>query len=219
MLRVIGAGFGRTGTFSLKTALDLLGYGPTYHMAEVFAHPEDVAVWQAVAEGKPVDWDDLFDGYQSAVDWPASAVYRELMDVYPDAKVILTTRDPQKWHESGLNTIFPGDGTASDEESAERRAHRRMVATLLWDGIFHGRVREREYAIDIFNQHIDRVKAEVPSERLLVYDVAEGWEPLCAFLGVPMPADESFPRLNDTESFRARVAERRQAPSVGHGTV
>lgn len=204
MLEVIGAGFGRTGTYSLKAALERLGFGPTYHMFEVFQHPEHIPLWQAAGEGKPTDWEQIFDGYRSAVDWPASAFYQELMEVYPEARVILTVRDPERWHESGMNTIFPKqeDGPELPEDP-----HGRMVHTILWNGIFGGRVHDREHAIALFNRHIEQVKERVPRERLLVYEVKEGWEPLCAFLGVPVP-DEEFPRLNDTGAFNERRAAR-----------
>lgn len=208
MLRVIGAGFGRTGTFSLKAALERLGFGPTYHMLEVFQHPEHIARWQAAADGAPADWDALFAGYNSAVDWPASAFYRELMDVYPEAKVILTVRDPERWHESGMNTIFPRPDRMPEDESPEMRAHRRMSRAIIWDGIFNGQVLDRNYAIDVFLRHNREVQEQVPPARLLVYDVTQGWEPLCTFLGVPVP-DEPFPRLNDTVSFNERREARR----------
>jgi hypothetical protein len=202
---VIGAGFGRTGTYSLKIALEQLGFGPTYHMSEVFQHPEHIPLWQAAGEGKPVAWDQLFAGYESAVDWPASAFYRELMDLYPDAKVILTVRDAERWHESGRNTIFPEREWGPDDDvSPEMREHGRMVQTLLWDGIFDGRVLDRAHAVEVFNRHIQTVQELVPPDRLLVYDVAEGWEPLSAFLGVPVPVGQEYPHLNDTASFKER---------------
>ncbi|HZU14267.1 MAG TPA: sulfotransferase [Chloroflexota bacterium] len=205
MLRVIGAGFGRTGTYSLKTALEQLGFGPTYHMAEVFQHPEHVPVWQAAGDGQRVDWDALFAGYQSAVDWPASAFYRDLMGQYPDARVILTVRDPERWYQSGRDTIFPSGARATEEDiSPEMRAHRHMADTILWNGIFHGQVLDRAHAIDIFTRHIETVRETVDPNRLLVYEVSQGWEPLCAFLGVPVPDGLEFPHLNDTESFQQR---------------
>jgi hypothetical protein len=208
MLRVIGAGFGRTGTYSLKTALEQLGFGPAYHMAEVFAHPEHIPLWQVVGEGGPADWDRLFAGYQAAVDWPVSAFYRELMEAYPEAKVILTVRDPELWYRSGTNTIFPRyEGESEDDLSPEVLAHRRMVRTVVWDAIFNGQVHDRNHAIDVFTRHIERVKEQVPADRLLVFNIKEGWEPLCAFLGVPVPDDE-FPRLNDTASFNERRLSR-----------
>ena len=112
-LDVIGAGFGRTGTMSLKVALEELGFGPCYHMSEVFAHPEHVELWRAAAQGKEVDWEQIFGGYRATVDWPACSFYGELMEKYPDAKVILTVRDPQRWYESAYNTIYTMTRTAS----------------------------------------------------------------------------------------------------------
>ena len=201
MLRVIGAGFGRTGTYSLKVALEQLGFGPSYHMAEVFQHPDHIPLWQAAAEGKPADWERLLAGYQSAVDWPVSAFYRELMEAYPEARVILTVRDAERWYKSGKNTIFP---EPEADVTPEMEEHRHMVRTIVWDGIFGGRVQERDHAIGIFERHQQMVQEHVPSDRLLVYDVKQGWEPLCAFLGVPVPVGEEFPHLNDTASFNAR---------------
>jgi hypothetical protein len=93
-LKVIGAGFGRTGTSSLKQALEDLGFGPCHHMTEVIAHPQQVPVWEAAMNGEPVEWEDVFHAYQSAVDWPSAAFYEPLMERYPDARVILTVRDP-----------------------------------------------------------------------------------------------------------------------------
>jgi hypothetical protein len=208
MLRVIGAGFGRTGTYSLKAALEQLGLGPAYHMAEVFEHPEHIALWQAVGEGARADWDTVFAGYQAAVDWPASAFYRELMEAYPEAKVILTVRDPERWHQSGTNTIFPRPEDELEETlPPEIVAHRRMVRTIVWDGIFNGQVHDRNYAMDVFTRHVETVQKQVPADRLLVYNVKDGWEPLCAFLGVPVP-DNAFPRLNDTAAFNERRRSR-----------
>ena len=124
------------------------------------------------------------------------------MDVYPDAKVLLTVRDPEKWHTSVMNTIGPNNNDETDDPDA--LAHRKMTTSVIWDGTFNGLVEDRQHAISVFNRHIDEVKQHVPAERLLVYEVSQGWEPLCAFLGVPVPADTPFPRLNDTASFRAR---------------
>lgn len=211
MLRVIGAGFGRTGTYSLKAALEQLGFGPTYHMAEVFEHPEHIPFWQAVGDGATPDWDRLFNGYSSAVDWPASAFYRQLMDTYPEAKVILTVREPEQWHKSGVDTIFPTPDRSREEvELPELRAQREMSRTIIWDGIFNGQVLDRNHAMDVFVRHNRAVQEYVPAGRLLVYNVQEGWEPLCTFLGVPVP-DEAFPRLNDTESFNERRQARRSS--------
>lgn len=205
MLRVIGAGFGRTGTYSLKVALEQLGFGPTYHMAEVFQHLDHLPLWQAAGEGKPTDWERLLEGYQAAVDWPVSAFYRELMAAYPEAKVILTVRDAERWYESGRNTIFPGtEGGSEVGAPPEMQEHKEMVRTVVWDGVFGGRVHDRDHALAVYQQHQQMVREQVPADRLLVYDVKQGWEPLCAFLGVPVPAGQEFPHLNDTASFNAR---------------
>jgi hypothetical protein len=207
-MKVIGAGFGRTGTMSLKVALEELGCGPCYHMMEVFDKPRHVALWQAAAEGRPIDWGDLFAGYNSAVDWPACSFYEQLIDLYPDAKVLHTVRDPEKWYESVRNTIYPSTQEAGD--SPDRRAHLHMIKTLIWQRTFHGRFEDKQHALAIFEQHNREVTQRVPAERLLVYDVREGWEPLCRFLGVPVPKDTAFPRLNDTATFQRRVQERTQ---------
>lgn len=114
-LEVIGAGFGRTGTMSLKVALEELGFEPCYHMSEVFTHPEHVELWRAAAQGEPVEWEQIFGGYRATVDWPACTFYGELMENYPDAKVILTVRDPQRWYESAYNTIYTIDRRVGDE--------------------------------------------------------------------------------------------------------
>src|SRR5262245_50709202 len=106
MLRVIGAGFGRTGTLSLKAALEQLGFNPCYHMVEVLSHPDHIARWRAIGEGQAAEWEALFAGYQAAVDVPASEYYAQLMQAYPEAKVVLTVRDPEQWYESASSTIF-----------------------------------------------------------------------------------------------------------------
>lgn len=209
-MKVIGAGFGRTGTTSLKTALEKLGLGPTYHMTEVFEHPSHADFWQrATMPGEPVEWPEILGGYGSAVDWPACSFYEELMAEYPEAKVILTVRDAESWHGSVRDTIHeistPGPGSLLMRLVGLFAPHIKktgqMVNDLIWQGTFHGRFEEKEYAIEIFESHIREVKATVPSERLLVFDVGEGWEPLCEFLGAETP-DEPFPRLNDAKTFR-----------------
>jgi hypothetical protein len=204
-MRLIGAGFGRTGTFSLKTALEQLGFDPCYHMAEVFDKPRHNALWRMAAAGQPVDWDELFAGYQAAVDWPACAFYAQLMEYAPDAPVLLSVRDPEQWYTSVMNTIYQRTGPAPVEDE-----HGQMIRALIWENTFHGRFEDKPYAISIFERHIAEVKARVPAGRLLVYNVQEGWEPLCRFLGVPVPADTPFPRLNDTREFQARVRAGKQ---------
>ena len=202
-LEVIGAGFGRTGTMSLKVALEELGIGPCYHMIEVFEHPEHVSLWEAAIRGEPLDWEKIFGSYQAAVDWPTAAFYKELMKVYPHAKVLLTIRDPEKWYESTKNTLYPtGD-------APEPSPIMRMATKLVWEQTFDGNFEDRRYAIEVFKRHNEEVKKHVPPERLLVYEVKEGWKPLCEFLGVEIPEEKPFPHLNDTEAFKEMMQQRR----------
>jgi hypothetical protein len=227
-LEVIGAGFGRTGTMSLKVALEELGLGPCYHMTEVFAHPEHVEVWRAAARGEPVDWEQIFDGYRAAVDWPTCSFYGELMEEYPDAKVILTVRDPQRWFESAHDTIYSITRAAASSPifylaslvvpraRGVKRA-RPMIEEIVWERDFDGRFENREHAIETFERHNDEVKERVPAEKLLVYEVKEGWGPLCEFLGVEIP-NKPFPHLNDGEVFRGRIRRIRALSVVTLGS-
>jgi hypothetical protein len=207
-LKVIGAGLGRTGTLSLKAALEQLGFGKCYHMTEVLAHPEHVRVWDAAARGEPVDWEALFQEYQATVDWPGCNFYEELLRLYPDAEVILTVRDPDRWYDSAKQTIYYVRQAFPDwllPWMPRMRRFRRMLDRLIWDGTFGGRFEDKPHAIEVFNRHNEAVKRAVPPDRLLVYEVREGWGPLCAFLGVPVPEGQPFPHLNDTEVFRSRI--------------
>lgn len=198
-LKIIGAGFGRTGTFSLKNALEELGFRPCYHMAELFERPDAAEQWEAIVAGTPADWNTVFAGYQAAVDWPSCAFYKELMQVYPEAKVLLTVRDSEQWYESVISTIYE-----TSRSHLPHSPHARMVNTLIWEGTFDGKFEDKDYAITVFHRHSEEVKRHVPPEKLLVYEVKEGWEPLCAFLGVEVPGDMPFPRLNDRDNFVGR---------------
>ena len=197
-LKVIGSGLGRTGTMSLKLALEKLGLNPCHHMVEVFAHPQSVPLWVEAGRGKP-DWEAIFDGYQAMVDHPGCRFWRELMDYYPDAKVIHTVRDPDRWFDSTQATIFaPTSGALNAPEPM--KAFFEMVMEE-----YEGRQHEREFMKAHFQAHTDNVLATVPPERLLVFEAGQGWEPLCAFLGVPGPATP-YPRENSTADFQARAA-------------
>jgi hypothetical protein len=212
-LKVIGAGFGRTGTLSLKEALNQLGFGPCYHMTEVFSHPEHIDLWEAAAKGEPIDWNDIFADYRATVDWPSCTFYKELMAAYPNAKVLLTVRDPENWYESVNSTIY-GVSRRSPRSPfvavisfamrkfvPEMRKRLHMLNAIIWKGTFGGKFEDKDYAIMLFKRHIELVKQYVPPEKLLVYNVKEGWEPLCAFLGVAVPQAEPFPHVNVRESF------------------
>ncbi|CAA9415872.1 MAG: hypothetical protein AVDCRST_MAG01-01-1929 [uncultured Rubrobacteraceae bacterium] len=215
-MNIIGAGFGRTGTTSLKAALETLGFGSAYHMTEVFTHPEHVGFWEAARRGERVDWEEFFAGYGVAVDWPACAFYAELMETFPGAVVILSVRDPERWYESTRNTIF-GIHRISSGPAPVRLAFAlaglfapgitgiaRLADGIVWRDTFDGRFEDRSYAIETFQRHNERVRRRVPPERLLVYDVKEGWGPLCDFLGVEVP-DRPFPHLNNTREMRRRL--------------
>jgi Sulfotransferase domain len=244
-LEVIGAGFGRTDTTSLKAALEELGFDPCYD--GLFAKPEQVELWEA-ARGKSVDWNKLFGGYRATTDWTACSLYEELMHSYPDAKVILALRDPNRWYESIYNTVYVRGRIASSavfrclsllglrhfdantflllvlRAGALVGLFRPRMARvaglndrLIWEDTFGGNFEDRQHAIEVFERHNEEVKRRVPAERLLVYEIKEGWGPLCDFLGVEEP-DKPFPHLNDTHlpqedplahHFRSWRADRR----------
>lgn len=194
MLKVIGAGFGRTGTHSMKKALEMLGLGPCHHMAEVMSNPDQLATWRAIAAGETPDWNGVFTGYRSAIDWPSAHYWRELAAAFPDAKVLLTIRSPESWYKSFSSTILQGIGP---ETSPESFGHR-----IIRNKIFDGRPEDRDIAIAAFNRNTQEVRAAIPASRLLVFEVGDGWEPLCRFLGIPAPP-QPFPSSNSTEEFRA----------------
>lgn len=196
-LKVIGAGFGRTGTLSLKYALEQLGLGPCHHMMEVFGKPDHIALWQAAAEGKQVDWEEVFDGYNAAVDWPVCYFWKELAALYPDAKILLSRRDPDRWYDSASATIFKAMSAASDDP------HRRMTNTLIVENTFGGNLADRDSAIAIYEKHNQAVINSIATERLLVCEAADGWGPLCNFLDIDVP-ETDYPRVNTTEDFRKR---------------
>ncbi|MEV0401924.1 sulfotransferase family protein [Actinoallomurus sp. NPDC050550] len=205
MLQVIGAGFGRTGTLSMKLALERLGFGPCHHMIELIDDQEQLDLWSRVAEDGTADWDMVYRDFRATVDWPGVTFWRQLVAHYPEAKVILTVRDPRSWYESAYESIYRARSYLADDPLSRER--RELVGRLLWDGAFGGRFEDAEHAMAVFAAHNDEVRREVPAERLLEFQVKQGWGPLCDFLGVPVP-DEPFPRSNDRQEFAARIADR-----------
>lgn len=218
-LHVIGAGFGRTGTSSLKIALERLGFGPCDHMAEVFKHSERAALWEeafaTTRRGEAFEWERLFAGYAATADWPAAFFWRELAADYPDAKVVLSIRDPEAWYESMRRTVY---ALRHDSELARRLAQAvgapsfadwmpRLTDQIIWEGTFDGRFEDRAHALRVFADHAAAVAAAIPPERLLVFEARDGWEPLCRFLGVPVPAGEAYPRLNEASAVEARLRQ------------
>jgi hypothetical protein len=210
-LKVVGAGFGRTGTLSLKSALEMLGFGPCYHMVEVFSRPEHVAMWHRLAFGGPIDWDLMFRDFGATVDWPSARWWREIAAHFPKAKVLLSLRDPEAWYKSMSETIYqPMKSPASDRAPELVRKQNEMVRKAIVADTFDDRFEDKAHALEVFNRHNQEVRDAIDPARLLVFDVREGWEPLCRFLEVPVPS-EPFPRLNDTASTQAMIKRMRES--------
>jgi hypothetical protein len=210
-LKVIGAGLGRTGTMSLKLALEKLLGGPCYHMVELFQHlPEHTPLWHAAVRGEPVAWDRLFTGYVAAVDEPVSLFWQPLMAYYPDALIILSVREAKSWWKSAHATILKVKQEPPPPDEPLRVAWHAMVMdayrNLHPDGVHDPELTQRS-----FLAHIERVKAGVPPERLLIWQAGDGWEPLCKALNLPVP-DEPFPHSNTTEEFVARRRVQTEGP-------
>jgi len=194
-LKVIGAGVGRTATFSMKVALEHLGLGPCYHMSEVLAGARrNIPLWLDVVNGKP-DWDRVFDGFQSTTDYPACSYWRELADYYPEAKVLLTVRDANTWFDSVSETIFSDQMQGS---LAGTPAEAMMQGVIF--SAFDGKAKDRAFMTDWFERRNQEVIDALPAERLLVFSPKQGWGPLCEFLGVPVP-DGPFPRVNSRDEL------------------
>lgn len=215
-LKVIGAGLPRTGTNTLKESLEKLGLRHVYHMKELLVNPDKLYLWKQLEETGDTNWDALYEGYDGTVDFPGYPWYKEHMKRYPDAKVILTIRDFESWYKSVDSTVF----RAGPQTPAEKlkmltkllfsaRA-RKVVRVIKWfKKVFfaerlQGKFGDKVFVQKFWEDHLAEVKASVPKEKLLVYDVREGWGPLCAFLGVPEPA-EPLPHLNKKENFKAML--------------
>ena len=204
-LKIVGSGFGRTGTLSLKNAIETLGFGPCHHMEEIFQNPSQTAHWQAVAAGRPVDWNEVYAGYIAQIDWPGAHVWREAFAAFPDAPVIHSQRPDDIWWKSFSKTIaklltvyrdLPLPPHIRDMLDAGRE--------LIGVQTFGGKWADRDVALAAYHKREADVRAAIPAGRLLVFDVADGWEPLCAFLKVPVP-DTPFPNRNQRNDFRANL--------------
>ena len=202
-LKILGAGFGRTGTQSLKLAIEALNLGPCHHMYEIRKNLALLPAWTALGQGKPADWDEMFKGFNSQVDWPGAAYWRQLADHFPDAKVILTTRDPDRWFDSMQKTIAPFMASRGTHKDAFQNEIGELIFNAIGQPIFDDRMTDRAYCTQRFLAHIDEVKSVIAPERLLVYDVKQGWDPLCKFLNVDIPA-EDFPATNTSDDFNNR---------------
>lgn len=213
-LKVIGAGWGRTGTESLKKALEILGFGKCYHAFELVKDGKRIVYWEQLARGEKTDYDKLFEGYQSAVDFPVAMYYKALMDQYPDAKVILSYRDAETWYESARKTILKPlpsffipiirfIGLFNKNMSYFPRIYYIMMNEI-HDQFMQGKKDDRVFMLNLYNQWVEEVKKTVPPEKLLVFEAREGWEPLCNFLSVPAPT-VPYPKGNDSEQFHKRI--------------
>ena len=200
-MKLINVGLARTGTTSLKAALEKLGYSPVYHTFDLFTSSKDMDVWEAAYDVEQVDWRAFYEGYEVA-DWPAGLFYKEIISAHPEAKVMITVRDPEKWYESLYNIFKQGMNINVPIPIVKRIKN--FILNYPAKILFQDRMDEKEFMVQFFDDYVERVKAFVPPERLLVYSVKEGWEPLCAFLDVPLP-DEPFPRINTRGSFRDMV--------------
>jgi hypothetical protein len=198
-LRVVGAGVGRTGTHSLKLALEQLLGGRCHHMAEVFPSDEQRAGWTKAMYGEPMDWDALLGDFVAIVDWPGAAFWRELAAANPDALVLLSVRPADEWFRSASNTIFVGleDRAAQGDTWMQAFVHGMGER-------FTDRFHDPEAMMAAFERHNAAVRAEVGAERLLEWTGADGWAPICERLGLAVP-DEPFPMSNTTSDFRERV--------------
>ena len=224
-IKIIGAGFPRTGTNTLRESLQQLGYVKTYHMKELLVHPENLHYWKKLKATGTTDWEELYDGYEATVDFPCYRWYKEHMKQYPDAKVILSVRPFENWYDSIYSTIW----TAQNPPEAQRIEMSEKVAAnprlqtvmqcmelakaVIMEDHFQGRFLDKTFMEEVFNKHNEEVKAYVPAKKLLVIDVSEGWEPLCKFLGTAVPA-EPLPHTNKKEDFKTMLVELMQGNLV-----
>ena len=215
-IKIIGAGLPRTGTNTLKQSLEHLGHKHVYHMKELLVNPEKLHYWKTLDETGDTDWDALYEGYDGTVDFPGYPWYKEHMKRYPDAKVILTVRDFESWYKSVDSTVFragpqtPGEKIKMLGKLLFNARIRKVVMCIKWfkkcffAERLHGKFEDKEFTQKFWDDHLAEVKATVPADKLLVYDVRDGWGPLCTFLGVPEPT-EPLPHLNKKENFMAML--------------
>ena len=199
-LSVIGSGFGRTGTMSLKHALEVLGLGKCHHMSELYENEWQAPFWKAAARGEQIDWKKLMAGYGACVDWPATHFWRELSMAFPSAKIIHTTRSPESWWASYSETIMKFIEAGTTLPAGIVRDMCEWCVEIIGEQTFGSDISDREAAIAAFNRRLLEVRETIPMERLLIFEVSEGWQPLCDFLDLPVP-DTPFPRVNDRSDF------------------
>ncbi|CAH1210592.1 Sulfotransferase family protein [Candidatus Nitrotoga sp. BS] len=201
-MKIIGCGFGRTGSLSMKIALEQLGFGPCHHMHEVIANPDKhLPYWLAASKGEKIDWDEALAGYESCVDWPTAAYWPALAEHFPDAKILLTTRTAESWYSSISKTIFKviSDGV-NEAPSDKPNPFGEMLVRMIMKNTFKGNIADRSHCINIFNQNVKSVREGFKGDKLFVYNNGDGWEGLCQWLDVLIP-DTPFPRTNNEQEF------------------
>jgi hypothetical protein len=211
-MKVLGVGFGRTGTLSLKAALEQVGAGPCFHMLDLIQgenKERDLPYWVKIADGEQVDWHEVFEPWEATVDWPAASKWRELIDAFPDVPVLLNVREFDGFYKSCQNTILAVKlaaqaGELAPDTNREQPAPELwgVIEKLIWQGDFQGRFEDKEWVRQMYYDRIEEIKNTVPAERLTVWELGDGWAPLCEMLGVDEP-DEPFPHLHDTNEFRS----------------
>jgi hypothetical protein len=214
-MKLIGAGLPRTGTLSQKVALEMLGLAPCYHMVNVLGDLDLAPQWRRALDGD-ADWASIFDGFEATVDWPGSFFYRELIEAYPDAKVLLSVRDGEAWARSMRETIW---GMFYDDVVMQHLSTARAMVDPKWNGyiemmkemwersgLLNGANTTAEWMSTAMDRYNEEVQRTVPAERLLVWSPGDGWEPLCELLELPVP-DAPFPHLNESKAFEGRIVD------------
>jgi hypothetical protein len=199
-LKVVGAGLGRTGTHSLKIALEQLLGAPCYHMLELLEHQDHLPAWEQAINGTLTDWDAIFANYAAAVDWPEAAFWREVSAAYPDAVVLLSTREPDAWWKSANNTIWAVMRRGAPPDDPFMQQWLGGINQLLSER-FTPNWQDADAAKAAYIAHNERVRAEIPKDRLVEWHPGDGWKPICDALGIAVP-DEPFPHVNSTDEFR-----------------
>ena len=200
-MKLINVGLARTGTTSLKAALEILGVAPVYHTFDLFTNAKHMDIWEGAYEGNPVDWRAFYAAYEVA-DWPAGLFYKEIIAAHPEAKIMMTVRDAEGWYES-IYSIFK-QGMSINLPIPIVRRIKNFIVNYPANVFFEGRIDDRAFMVQFFQNYVAEVKAFVPEDRLLVYSVVEGWEPLCDFLDVAVP-NRPFPRVNSRGGFKGTV--------------
>lgn len=209
-LLIVGAGFGRTGSDSMRAALNMLGFGPCHHMHEVRPSEAQIEIWYRIAMGETPDWEAVFKGFRSSLDWPSVAFWREILDANPGAKLLLTRRPVEAWFKSFSGTILP-ILLELEQIPEDKRSHEvQMLLAIVRDRCFGGNVHDEGHMKAVYEAYNAEVEAAVPEGRRLTFTAGDGWEPLCAWLGVAVP-EEPFPFGNTTAEFQAAVERERAA--------